>query len=269
MKHKHASDSAPRERLLDVALRLVRDDPNATLTAVAEAAGVSRATVHRHLKSKAWMLERLQDERGLDLAQRSRRSPRDRILDALAALLRETGLVGTSLEQVAKRAGVGPATLYRQFGDRAGLLRAYASERSPRRLVAILDADGPLREQLLAITEEGIGFIRTHAGLVKLLLSDDPELRGLLATLSRDPASTRTALVRFLAARVDRGELRQVDPFVMAHCLLGAIAACAIATRTPGDDAAVAPLTTEQSGRLAAQIVDGFLAGWACPEHSP
>lgn len=55
---------------------------------------------------------------------RARRDPRDRILDATAGLLDERGLFDFSFRDVAERAGVGLATVYRHFADQKALLGA-------------------------------------------------------------------------------------------------------------------------------------------------
>jgi AcrR family transcriptional regulator len=54
---------------------------------------------------------------------------------------------GVPLEEVARRAGVGIATLYRRFGDRAGLLRAV--------VIAALEDSRAAAEAALASTGEG------------------------------------------------------------------------------------------------------------------
>ena len=44
----------------------------------------------------------------------------------------EVGIARATIEQVAARAGVSPATVYRHFGDRKGLFTAYIETRGPR-----------------------------------------------------------------------------------------------------------------------------------------
>jgi AcrR family transcriptional regulator len=53
---------------------------------------------------------------------------RRRILAAAAALVEERGIACVSMEDVARAAGVGTGTLYRRFGDRAGLAIALLDE---------------------------------------------------------------------------------------------------------------------------------------------
>jgi len=53
---------------------------------------------------------------------------RERILGAIAELFAERDPADISMDAVAERAGVGKPTLYRRFGDRAGLMRAILEE---------------------------------------------------------------------------------------------------------------------------------------------
>ncbi len=55
---------------------------------------------------------------------------RARILEAAEALVDELGIEAVSMEDVACKAGVGTGTLYRRFGDRAGLALALLDEQT-------------------------------------------------------------------------------------------------------------------------------------------
>lgn len=53
---------------------------------------------------------------------------RVRILEAARLVLAERGAEGTSIDAVAKQAGVGKGTVFRRFGDRSGLFQALLDE---------------------------------------------------------------------------------------------------------------------------------------------
>ena len=69
---------------------------------------------------------------------------RERILGAARRLIGRNGVRPTTLEQVAKEAGVGRATLFRRFPDRASLLLALLDEHERELQDAILAGDPPL-----------------------------------------------------------------------------------------------------------------------------
>jgi AcrR family transcriptional regulator len=86
---------------------------------------------------------------GLPLAgQRRERADaarnRERILAAARRLIADKGVREVSLEQIAAEAGVGRATLFRRFPDRASLLRALLDEHERALQDAILGGPPPL-----------------------------------------------------------------------------------------------------------------------------
>lgn len=93
-------------------------------------------------------------------AARNRRA----VLHATEKLLAEGGGEHVSLDRVAALAGVGKGTVFRRFGNRAGLLRALLEERSRELREAInngpppLGPGAPARERLLAFLD-GLGAI--------------------------------------------------------------------------------------------------------------
>ncbi|HWT21873.1 MAG TPA: helix-turn-helix domain-containing protein, partial [Solirubrobacteraceae bacterium] len=69
---------------------------------------------------------------------------RRRILEAAAALVQERGIACVSMEDVARAAGVGTGTLYRRFGDRAGLALALLEEDTREFQDALISGPPPL-----------------------------------------------------------------------------------------------------------------------------
>ncbi len=60
---------------------------------------------------------------------------RERLLDAAHGLLCDEGVAALTTRGVASRAGTTEASVFNNFGDKAGLLRALVGERLPERLV--------------------------------------------------------------------------------------------------------------------------------------
>jgi len=61
-----------------------------------------------------------------------RTSARERLLDAAESCLQRFGLAKTTIEDVAQASGLSRATVYRQFGNRDGLLLAVATRDAER-----------------------------------------------------------------------------------------------------------------------------------------
>jgi AcrR family transcriptional regulator len=67
---------------------------------------------------------------------------RDRIVDAVAALLVDEDPAALSVPHVARRAGVSVRTVYRHFPDKAALLRSVAEVDDPARTLPLPAVDG-------------------------------------------------------------------------------------------------------------------------------
>jgi len=104
---------------------------------------------------------------------------RRRILAAAEALVARDGAAGVSMDQIATQAGVGKGTLFRRFGDRAGLLRALLSDRegafqeSLIRGAPPLGPGAPAAERLLAF---GPAYLLELQGYAELLAAVETSL---------------------------------------------------------------------------------------------
>jgi AcrR family transcriptional regulator len=173
---------------------------------------------------------------------------RDRILSAAAKVFAERGLA-VPLEEIARRAGVGVATLYRRFPTRADLAEA-AFERSMSQYTEAVD-------RALANPRAGDGF-RTLIFEVCELQARDAGLRELLTTAfpATSTVEQRTGeaveklkvlITRAQAENAVRPDLVVADVVVMLLANSGVVAATA----------AAAPNAWR---RFAALMVDAFRA---------
>ena len=93
---------------------------------------------------------------------------RRRIVAAAEALFAERGIGDVTVAEVAARAGVGKATVFRRFGDKAALLDALLGERERELQEAVLHGPAPLgpgappRERLLAFFSALADFCERH-----------------------------------------------------------------------------------------------------------
>ncbi|MET7338675.1 helix-turn-helix domain-containing protein [Nonomuraea sp. NPDC005650] len=150
----------------------------------------------------------------------------DKIVRAAIASLREHG-PDVSLEEIARHAGIGSATVYRRFGDRDGVIRAafqtYFAEEIEPLVLAARDADDAGR----ALTEALTAIVETLAAH-----------HGLLRAAKGTGAVTVDIAARFmgpfgvvLARAKQRGEVR---PDLIVRDL-AAIVVMVLATMPPGD----------------------------------
>ena len=145
----------------------------------------------------------------------------ERILEAAREELAAYGLRRTTLDDIAARAGVGRATLYRRFANRDTLLAALVA-REARRLIASVDAqmrvhDTP-SERLVGAFLAFISQLREHRLLRRVVVSDPDEILPILTS----PATL--ALGRdYIAAQAAReqaaGALLTAEPSVIGELL--------------------------------------------------
>ncbi|MGW4119502.1 TetR/AcrR family transcriptional regulator [Nocardia sp. NPDC004711] len=177
-----------------------------------------------------------------------RREVRDAILDATAALAFEQGLRGVTMSQIATRAGIGRATLYKYFPDVETILRTWHARRieahlgelvkvrdgegsASGRLDAVLTAYAHITRQTGSHDRELVTFLHPDAHIVAAL----NQLRDLLRQLIEEGAAT--------------GELRaDVPPDELAAYCLHALSAAADAT----SEAAVGRLVSVTAAGLRA-----------------
>jgi AcrR family transcriptional regulator len=142
---------------------------------------------------------------------------RELILDAARRLIARKGVQRITLEAVAAEAGVGRATLFRRFRDRAALLLALLDEHERALQDKILDGPPPLgpgapaRRRLMAFAEALLELTREHG---ELLLGSETT-----APLARMRTGAYAVWHLHLAALL--AELRpDVDPDVLADLIL-------------------------------------------------
>lgn len=108
---------------------------------------------------------------------------RQRILDAAERLFAEYGVGGVSMDAVAAEAGVGKGTLFRRFGDKAGLAVALIDERERELQAAVLSGPPPLGpdaqpgERLAAFGSAYAKFVIKHLDLLHLSETAAPGAR--------------------------------------------------------------------------------------------
>lgn len=145
------------------------------------------------------------------------------VLDAAATLFREHGVEGVSMEAVAAAAGVGKGTLFRRFGDKAGLATALLDTHERALQEAILFGPTPLgpgpaepppaRERLHAFVEAYLDYLLDHLDLVRISETAAPGAR------------YRIGAYRFWHRHVTLLLAGRPDPAAEAHTLLATLAA--------------------------------------------
>lgn len=108
---------------------------------------------------------------------------RVKILDAAERLFARYGVGNVSMDQVAAEAGVGKGTLFRRFGDKAGLAVALLGEREKQLQHEIIQGAPPLgpgaepRQRLKAFLHAYADLLDAHLDLIHLSETASPGAR--------------------------------------------------------------------------------------------
>lgn len=149
---------------------------------------------------------------------------KDKILDAALELLVEQGAAATSMVQIAERAKIGRATLFRRFGSKDDLIQAVVGRELSHFLTWMLERFVDVTEPVERISLAFLACVRLmqHPMLAKLSSLEQAEAITILS--AGEPSPVETAR-RFIAAHIADGQKAgqipsQSDPGVLAEALI-------------------------------------------------
>jgi AcrR family transcriptional regulator len=178
------------------------------------------------------------------------RRNRDLLLSAALAAFTEHGADDVSLEEIARRAGVGIGTLYRHFPTRQALLESvYRDQVGALCALAAGLLDEPSPGDALGTWLRGmIAFSTTKRSLVTSMLATMDKTSELFSACSTE---IRRAVESLLVRAQEAGEIRRdidaTDVMRLSHAIT-------VATERP-------PQNPEQAERLLGLMLDGLRAG--------
>jgi AcrR family transcriptional regulator len=186
---------------------------------LAAAAGVSRATLYRLFGNQQNLL------RQLGLAPPP--SVRGRILDTALELVGRHGLAELSMDELAAKAGVSRATLYRLYPGKEALFAALVQRFSPfEPIAAVLEAMGerPPAEVIPTVAQAMAAAMDGHMGLLLQLLFEFARDDGHRTNEGTVQGMRTLPLVAgYLAGQMAAGRLRRMDPVLAMQALAGPI----------------------------------------------
>jgi len=191
---------------------------------LAARAGVSRATLYRLFGSQQNLLQEL----GLQPPP----TVRGRVLDVALELVGRHGLAELSMDELAARAGVSRATLYRLVPGKEALFAELVRRFSPfEPIAAVLETMGerPPAEVIPAIAQAMAAAMDGHIGLLLQLLLEvsrsHPDRRAGPDSQQDAAQAMRTLplVAHYLDQQMAAGRLRRMDPVLAVQALIGPI----------------------------------------------
>jgi len=242
-----AADPA-RERILRAARRRLRSGALPPLGTLAREAGVSRTTLYRLVSSRAELLRLLRVDPDP--------SARERVVAAAITLIGEHGLSGLSMDELAVRAGISRASLYRLFPGKPALFREVVRARAPFGPVgrALAEHAGQPPEVVMpAVARAALGSVRGDVGLLRSVFIEVTG-RDVDAELARELAFSQTIapLAAYVARQMAEGRLRQMDPVLALQAFAGPLIMHLITRDLAQRTFGTAPPLEDVAGEMAA-----------------
>ncbi|MEU8343142.1 helix-turn-helix domain-containing protein [Spirillospora sp. NPDC048832] len=172
---------------------------------------------------------------------------RAKVLDAAAELFARQGVDSVSMDAVAAAAGVGKGTLFRRFGDKAGLAAALLNQRERDLQDAILSgppplgpgdgsADVPPADRLHAFADAYLDYVLAHLSLVRMSETAAPGARYRIGAYGFWHRHLVILLDQLGGTVPDAGDggVAVADPDATAHALLAVLGAEHLAAMVDG-----------------------------------
>ncbi len=137
---------------------------------------------------------------------------RARILAATRELYANKGSRGTTTREVAERAGVNEATLFRHFGTKQQLLAAmldhYSAVSTFPQIVERVRSYATTEEQLRQLALSCIESMKLREDLIRISMAEELTNPQALTCAWQAPTAARIVIGEFFAEKVAAGELR-------------------------------------------------------------
>ncbi|MDQ6932118.1 MAG: TetR/AcrR family transcriptional regulator [Candidatus Eremiobacteraeota bacterium] len=179
---------------------------------------------------------------------------RTRILAATREIFSLKGSRGATTREIADRAGVNEATLFRHFGNKHALLEAmvshYCGASAFKEFMSTLSGD--LEEDLYTLALRVLDGIERNADIIKISMAEEGTNPGVQDVAWRGPREIHKAVIAYFAEHVRSGELRG-DPQMHGRLFMGMMFSRVMGRKI---------LQNEKSNQEVAQYcVDVFLNG--------
>ena len=153
----------------------------------------------------------------------------EQVVQAARRLFLEHGYGATSMDAVAREAGVSKATLYAHFAGKAELFSAIVAAECHRFVPTVDESEVdrlPVRDALLRISRRFLDLLISPQALAayRVVVAEAPRLPELgRAFYEAGPTITLNVLAGYLERATARGELAVADPHTGAALLVGMI----------------------------------------------
>jgi AcrR family transcriptional regulator len=212
-----------RQRILSRARGVLATVEKPTVARFAQAAGVSRTSFYRAFDSRAALLKAL--------AVRPEPAAREKILEAALVMVGARGLGALSMDELATRAAVSRATLYRLFPGKpvlfTSLLRTYSPLEPVSRLVIAMKDEPPgvvMPEIARTAYRTVCGAGETRLGMLRAIFFEVSSAAPDAEESAREAMRTILGSVgAYVMTQMTLGRLRPRSPLLALQSFVGPI----------------------------------------------
>ena len=213
-----AADPTIRREVMSAAREILANDAGAPVSAIADRAGVSRATFYRHFGSRESLLESIELE--------PRPPAKARILAAAKDMLVTTSLAELSMDDLAKAADVSRGSLYRIVPGKGALLVALIEAYSPfdaiRAIVREHQAEPP-DVVFPMIGRAIVGVAGERLGLMRAIFHEVTSGGPAVAEMGPLFEQTLGILTHYITEQMAAGRIRPMHPILALQAFVGPI----------------------------------------------
>ena len=249
-----AADPTIRRQVMAAAREVLEADPGAAIDAIAQRAGVSRATFYRHFGSRRALLQSVSHE--------PRPDARSRILVAAQEMLIRSSLSELAMDDLARAALPGKIR-YNVPRDTSaallqGLIETYSPFEAVRAIVIEHRTDAPsvvlplVARTVVGVAGERLGLLR--AVFLEVTSASETALTGMRPVFN----TTLGVLAEYMATQMALGRVRPMHPMLALQAFVGPVV-FHLLTRPAIERMAELPMTTEQAvDELVAVAIRGL-----------
>lgn len=159
-------------------------------------------------------------------------STRERILRAAREVFERNGTRGTTTREVAERAGVNEATLFRHFGNKTTLLDAMREWSIDQAAfgAALEGLGGDVAADLITVCTALYERIMRNQALIRISLAEEETDPEAVPSCLRGPNEIMQRLVPYLQTQIEAGVIRG-NPRQLAAIIMGTMFALAMKSK--------------------------------------
>ena len=191
----------------------------------------------------------------------SKEQTRQRILDTAARLFQKLGYARTTTQAIATQAGVAEITLFRHFENKEKMFQAVVKIISGSTMLTKIENQltGDYHADLLLIGQIVLPGLIKQRETIRLLMFEASHFPEVQEAVTQNPRELRQMLSNYFKEQMERGQVQNFNPEVMAHAFFGMLFGYAV-----GLDTLTEPLTPEVPlAEIVAQFIHIFVHGTA------